>query len=575
MEKKKFGSYIKECRTNKNYTQQELANLLYVDPTTISKWERGITYPDITMIPDICKVLDITEHELIQASRDTEYRKIEKEAKTFMNIKKSIFWTINICYIVALLVTFIVNLSVNHTLSWFFIVLSSLITAYTFCPTITFLFNRNKFLVFILSTIASLFILFLTCSIYTKNYWFLIPTVGLLIGYFILFFPRIYKNILFSLSDEKRNIMKRYFYLIYLGSILALLCILYLVIYLYNSFNIMLAIIITLSIFAVLLLFTVLYLFKASKLVYKIILIVFGIILIGVTTLSLVNAFYLKSTKYTGILQITENYTRIKLEINEADIILMPSTTKTSNMKYSANKLVTFDYEVIDGELIIKQIDNRKLYQRAFNFTEYKIIIYLSNKDLNTLVINSVTGDCTINEGLIFNKVNIDATTADIEYYGGVKEDIFIKTTTGDIEIQNVSCNNLNTICTTGDVDLFNIYVNNNAEIKTSTGEVELDSFICNNLNIKVSTGDIELDKIKVSNEFTINGTTSDVSFNQLEAGSIYIKLTTGDVNGSLSKKMIFNISVKSGKINVPDSNSGGLCKIEITTGSVNISFKR
>ena len=119
------------------------------------------------------------------------------------------------------------------------------------------------------------------------------------------------------------------------------------------------------------------------------------------------------------------------------------------------------------------------------------------------------------------------------------------------------------------------MYVNNNAEIKTTTGEVELDSFICNNLNIKVSTGDIELDKIKVSNEFTINATTSDVSFNQLEAGSIYIKLTTGDVKGSLSNKMIFNISVKTGKIKVPDSNSGGLCKIEITTGSVNISFKR
>jgi transcriptional regulator with XRE-family HTH domain len=87
MDKKKFGSYIKESRLKKNYTQHELADLLFVDVTTVSKWERGVSYPDITLVPDICRVLDISEHELIESSRDEEYRKIKKDAKRYNNMK--------------------------------------------------------------------------------------------------------------------------------------------------------------------------------------------------------------------------------------------------------------------------------------------------------------------------------------------------------------------------------------------------------------------------------------------------------------------------------------------------------
>ena len=41
-DKKNFGKYITEKRKEKGLTQEELANKLYVIPTTISKWERGI-----------------------------------------------------------------------------------------------------------------------------------------------------------------------------------------------------------------------------------------------------------------------------------------------------------------------------------------------------------------------------------------------------------------------------------------------------------------------------------------------------------------------------------------------------
>ena len=96
MNKTEFGSYIKESRLKKNYTQKQLADLLFIDVSAVSKWERGVSFPDITLVPDICRVLDISEHELISASSDHEYRRMKKDAKTFNNMKKGTFWTFNI-----------------------------------------------------------------------------------------------------------------------------------------------------------------------------------------------------------------------------------------------------------------------------------------------------------------------------------------------------------------------------------------------------------------------------------------------------------------------------------------------
>ena len=85
-DKKTFGSFIKISRVEKNYSQKDLAQMLFVTEGAVSKWERGVSYTDITLISDICRVLDISEHELITASTDTEARKIKRDAKKFKTI---------------------------------------------------------------------------------------------------------------------------------------------------------------------------------------------------------------------------------------------------------------------------------------------------------------------------------------------------------------------------------------------------------------------------------------------------------------------------------------------------------
>ena len=106
-DKKTFGSFIKMKRTEKNYSQKDLAEMLFVTEGAVSKWERGVSYPDITLISDICRVLEISEHELITASTDTDMRKIKHEARKFRVIRGAWFWVPTISYGVAVVTCFI------------------------------------------------------------------------------------------------------------------------------------------------------------------------------------------------------------------------------------------------------------------------------------------------------------------------------------------------------------------------------------------------------------------------------------------------------------------------------------
>ena len=235
-DKKSFGAFIKTKRTEKNYSQKDLAEMLFVTEGAVSKWERGVSYPDITLISDICSVLDISEHELITASTDTETRKLKHEAQKFRVIRGAWFWVPTICYAVALLTCFICNLAVSHTLSWFFIVLTALLCAYSFIPTFTLFFKEKKLLAFTLTSFSSICLLLFTCAIYTDGlYWLPVACIGTLMAYILVF-----GTILLS-----RTKLSRFKFVIAFTAILVLTILLLLCIYSWQPFMLGSAILIT------------------------------------------------------------------------------------------------------------------------------------------------------------------------------------------------------------------------------------------------------------------------------------------------------------------------------------------
>ena len=78
-----FNENLKNLRNKKNITQQKLSDDLFVTHQTISKWEKGKSYPDLGMLVKLAKYFNITVDELVSVE---EY----ETAKEHGNIKKDI-----------------------------------------------------------------------------------------------------------------------------------------------------------------------------------------------------------------------------------------------------------------------------------------------------------------------------------------------------------------------------------------------------------------------------------------------------------------------------------------------------
>lgn len=81
-----FGENLKELRRNKNLTQEKLADFLGVSFQTISKWERGDTYPDITMLPEIASFFKVSVDDLLGVNRAENEKEILKVLEEYDNL---------------------------------------------------------------------------------------------------------------------------------------------------------------------------------------------------------------------------------------------------------------------------------------------------------------------------------------------------------------------------------------------------------------------------------------------------------------------------------------------------------
>lgn len=76
---------IKEARTAKGMTQQQLADQVHVVRQTVSKWEKGISLPDASNIQDLCSVLGVTSSWILETGENSDSN---REAKRILEEMK-------------------------------------------------------------------------------------------------------------------------------------------------------------------------------------------------------------------------------------------------------------------------------------------------------------------------------------------------------------------------------------------------------------------------------------------------------------------------------------------------------
>ena len=125
-EKRPFGDYIRKKRLEAGLTQKELAGRLFVTESSVSKWERNLSYPDVSLVTAICRELGISEHEFFTACDDLQAQAQARAAAVWRGVVTGSRRLLIAGCLIAIPVCLVVELAVFHALNWFWIVLASL-----------------------------------------------------------------------------------------------------------------------------------------------------------------------------------------------------------------------------------------------------------------------------------------------------------------------------------------------------------------------------------------------------------------------------------------------------------------
>ncbi len=86
MDRQTFGATIASMRKEKGMTQLELAEMMGVTDKAVSKWERDLSFPDISSLPKLAEVFDVSVDELIKAKSTPKESVLKSKAIKILQI---------------------------------------------------------------------------------------------------------------------------------------------------------------------------------------------------------------------------------------------------------------------------------------------------------------------------------------------------------------------------------------------------------------------------------------------------------------------------------------------------------
>lgn len=143
MNLEKMGKFIAELRRSKKMTQKDLAEKLNITDKAVSKWERGLSGPDISLLTPLADILEITVSELLNGEKKISVdeaieenlnnaityteRIVSQKNNKFRSICAGLF---SVSLFVAFIVCVICDYSISQQLSWSLYSITSMIFAW-------------------------------------------------------------------------------------------------------------------------------------------------------------------------------------------------------------------------------------------------------------------------------------------------------------------------------------------------------------------------------------------------------------------------------------------------------------
>lgn len=268
--------------------------------------------------------------------------------------------------------------------------------------------------------------------------------------------------------------------------------------------------------------------------------------------------------------EIADSFTSILTDTHISDISFVPCDEGAEKVVWYKPKNADCSVYVDNNNLIITEnYDNI----RFFDFKNPEITVYMPQKEYNSLIVSSTTGDTHIPDDFNFENIEVGATTGSVECRACASNKIKIKLTTGNIILENASANETELSVTTGCIDIASVKCDGDLSVNVRTGTSKLSNITCKNVLSNGSTGGITLKNVIADEKFDIKRSTGNVKFEACDAENITVTTSTGSVTGTLLSKKTFIAKSNTGHIDVPQTTDGGECNITTKTGTIIISL--
>lgn len=310
------------------------------------------------------------------------------------------------------------------------------------------------------------------------------------------------------------------------------------------------------------------------RLILAVALLVVGLILtIGAMKMLHWNIAALGLPAYdTATYELTDPVSSLTIEAGTADVTIAKTNGDHGRVVCYEKEKQHYAVGMRGDELVITLNDQRKWYERLFSYGHPNITVYLPEGEYAALGIKNSTGDVNVRKEFRFGSVDITASTSNVNCEAAVSGEVKIALSTGNISFTGETAGALSLSVSTGHVSVENTACAGGVSVGVSTGKATLKNVTCASLTSTGDTGDLVLTDVVAAATLTVERSTGDVKLERCDAAELNITTDTGDVGGSLRSSKVFITHTDTGRISVPESVTGGKCKITTDTGDIKLT---
>lgn len=273
---------------------------------------------------------------------------------------------------------------------------------------------------------------------------------------------------------------------------------------------------------------------------------------------------------------ITEDFVNIEVEALSGNIELFPTSSDECVVEYADSEDVTFKVDVEGDTLKVIRDDTRKWYEFiGVDFNKEYVKVYLPQGVYEDITLNTASGKIVVNDGLSCYDLKAESLSGSIRAYAVTAEGtITLNSTSGAVVADTIVAKDMKTEATSGKTTLGNIGVSDKLEVKGTSGKIEISQVNCNSVSVENASGAIILSDVIAESSFDVECVSGKIQLLGCDADNLEIDNVSGSVSGTLLSDKVFDASSTSGRVKVPDTTQGGVCKVRTTSGSIDIDIK-